>query len=414
MESLASGGWLTRARVARIGWIGLAVSALMLLLLLAGASGTLDGRGRPLGTDFSGVWTAGRMALDGHAAQAWDWPQHRAAQEALHGRGVPFFGWHYPPPLLLVAAMLATMPYLLALLVWQAATFAAAQSVVSRIVPDRHTRLLCLAAPVTLICVTHGHNGFLTGSLLGGGLLLLERRPLLAGMLLGCLLYKPQFALLIGPFLLLGRNWRALLGAAASAGALIGVTLLLWGWPVWQAFLDSLPLTRSVVIEAGATGFHKIMSPFAAARLWGAPVELGYVLQAVVTVLTAALVFWTALRRRPFARNAALCAATVICTPYVMDYDHVVVGIGIAFFVADAREHGWRPYEKTALAMIWFAPMIARTAALYAGLPLGLASALLLLLLAARRCGAAFQSIAMPPLTCSVCPVTYPASRLAR
>lgn len=385
MDLLASGAWLTRERVRHIGWISLGVGVLLLLVLAAGANGTLDARGRPLGTDFSGVWTAGQMVLNGRAPQAWDWAAHQAVQDRTHGPGVPFFGWHYPPPFLLVAALLASMPYLVALLVWQAASFAAVAAVLRRIVPRRETVLLALAAPVTLICATHGHNGFLTAALLGGGLLLLERRPWLAGILLGCLLYKPQFALLIGPLLLLTRNWRALVGATASAGALTGFTLQLWGWPVWQAFFDSLPLTRSVVIEAGATGFHKIMSPFAAARLWGGSVEAAYAVQALATLFAACAMLWTILSERPLVRNAAVCAATVICTPYVMDYDHVVVGVGIAFLVADGRLHGWRPYEKSALALIWFTPMIARTGALYTGVPLGLLSAALLLFLAVRR-----------------------------
>ena len=388
MSSLASGAWLTRDRMRAVGWLCLLVWAGILLFLLASANGTLDRFGRPLGTDFSGVWTAGRMALDGQAAAAWDWSAHEQVQAQAHGAGVPFFGWHYPPPFLLVAAVLATMPYLLALLVWQASTLGACLLLLRRIIPDRDTVLLALAAPVTLICLMHGHNGFLTAALLGGGLLLLERRPWLAGMLLGCLLYKPQFALLIGPLLLVLRNWRAIGGAALSSGFLLALTLLLWGWPVWQAFLDSLPLTRTVVIEAGATGFHKIMSAFAAMRLWDASASTGYAVQTLATLAAIAAASWAAHAGRPFVRNTAVCAATVIATPYVMDYDHVVVGVGIAFLIADARQHGWRPYEKTALALIWLTPLIARTAALVTGIPLGLLSAILLLALALRRVSA--------------------------
>ena len=385
MSPLASGSWLTRERVRAVGWLCLLVWAALLLFLLTSANGTLDRWGRPLGTDFSGVWTAGRMVLEGQAPAAWDWSAHEQMQVRTHGPGVPFFGWHYPPPFLLLAAALATMPYLLALLVWQASTLGACLLLLRRIIPDRDTVLLALAAPVTLICLMHGHNGFLTAALLGGGLLLLERRPWLAGVLLGCLLYKPQFALLIGPLLLVLRNWRGIGGALLSSGTLIALTLLLWGWPVWQALLDSLPLTRTVVIEAGATGFHKIMSPFAAMRLWGASVPTAYAAQTAATLVAIGLALWMAHAGRPFVRNTAVCAATVIATPYVMDYDHVVVGVGLAFLIADARQHGWLPYEQTALALIWLTPLIARTAALVTGVPLGLLSAVLLLALALRR-----------------------------
>src|SRR5688572_32390037 len=125
MISLSIGDWLSRERAIRIAVIAGLVSLAILTYLLATSSGTLDARGRPLGTDFSNVWTAGKMALDGRAAEVWNWDAHFRVQQQFHGRtDIALFGWHYPPPFLLIAAALATMPYLLALLVWQAATLA--------------------------------------------------------------------------------------------------------------------------------------------------------------------------------------------------------------------------------------------------------------------------------------------------
>ena len=72
-------------------------------------------------------------------------------------------------------------------------------------------------------------------------------------------------------------------GACASAALLVGATLAIWGWPVWQAFLNSLPLTRQIVIEQGETGWHKIQSPFAWVRMWGGAVPLAYAVQAAAT-----------------------------------------------------------------------------------------------------------------------------------
>jgi hypothetical protein len=386
MERLATGDWLDGARARRIAWVMLGATALLLLLMLLTGNGTLDAQGRPIGTDFSGVYAAGRMVLDGQAPLAWDWSAHHAVQEAVHHRkDVDFFGWHYPPPFLLIGASLATLPYLAALLVWQSATLMICLLVVRRIVPEKGSWLFALAAPVVLICLAHGHNGFLTGALLGSGLLLLDRRPLLAGLLLGCLIYKPQFAVLIPPLLLVTGNWRAIGGAALSAGGLIAVTLALWGWPVWQAFIDSLPLTRHIVIEQGATGWQKIMSSFASVRAWGAPIPLAYAVQTLSTLVGVALALWCAGKGRPAIRNAAVCAAAVLSTPYILDYDLVIVGVGIAFLVADAQEQGWRRWEKTALAAIWVTPLIARNVAEYTLVPLGLLSAVLLLALACRR-----------------------------
>ena len=383
---LSSGDWVTADRVRAVAGVSLALTCLSILYLLATSHGTLDAWGRPLGTDFSNVWTAGQMALDGRAPEAWNWAAHYQVQQAAHGDpGVPFYGWHYPPPFLLLATLLATLPYPAALFVWQAASLAGAIKVYRAILPGKGALLPALGAPVVLVCLTHGHNGFLTAALLGGGLLLLDRRPLLAGLLLGCLVYKPQFAPIIPLLLLAGFHWRAIAGACASAALLIGATLAIWGWPVWQAFLDSLPLTRQVVIEQGETGWYKIQSAFSAVRMWGGSVPLAYAVQGAATLAAMGAVLWLTRTARPNLRNAAICAAAMLSTPYVLDYDLVVLGIGAVFLVADGIERGFLPWEKSLLALVWVAPFVSRSLAELTFVPLGQASIVILLGLALRR-----------------------------
>ena len=386
MNSLSTGDWLTHDRMLRIAVICGIVSLAILTYLLATSQGTLDYKGRPLGTDFSQVWTAGGMVLDGRAAEVWNWDKHRAVQLAFHGpKLAEWYGWHYPPPFLLIAAALATMPYLPALFVWQAATLVPFAAMIRRFTGRREAWLFVFAAPVSLVCVMHGHNGFLTGLLLGGGLMLLEKKPFAAGLLLGCLVYKPQFALVLPLLLLVLWNWRAIAGAAMSSLSLIGITLALWGWPVWQAFLASLPLTRRIVIEQGRTGWEKIMSPFSAVRSWDGSIEFAYAVQGAFTVTAIAATLWLARKARPDVRNAAVTAAVLISTPYVLDYDFVVLLAGIAFLWRDATRHGWLSWEKSALALIWIAPLFARNIAALTLFPLGLLTAMLMLVLALRR-----------------------------
>jgi len=387
VRSLVTGEWLSRERIVRIASLSAMATVLCLGILFATSNGTLDQWGRPLGTDFSNVWAAGHMALEDQAAKAWSWPDHFAVQQWVHHKkDVDFFGWHYPPPFLLVASLLALFAYVPALIVWQVATFAPFIWLMWRLVPRPETILLTLAAPVSLICLMSGHNGFLTALLLGGGLALMDKRPLLAGVMFGCLIYKPQFALIIPPLLLASKNWRAVLGAAASSGALIGLTLELWGWPVWQAFIDSLPLTRDVVIEQGSTGFHKIMSPFAAIRMWGGPIPLAYAVQAAATAFCIAAVAWIGwFGKSANVRNALVCAAVLVSTPYVLDYDYVVLLPAIAFLWLEAEENGWLDWDKSLLAFVWLVPLAARQIAEFTCLPVGLASAVAILAISLRR-----------------------------
>ena len=386
MGAMSTGSWLSRERALRIAAIAGLVSIAILFFLFGASSGTLDTLGRPLGTDFSQVWTAGRMALDGQAADVWNWDKHFAVQRAFHGpRLTEYYGWHYPPPFLLLAAALAALPYLPALALWQAATLIPFAALIRRMTGRAEAWLFVLAAPVSLICVMHGHNGFLTALLLGGGLLVLERRPFVAGLLLGCLVYKPQFALVLPLLLLVTGNWRAIAGAAISSLGLIALSYGIWGWPVWQAFIDSLPLTRRVVIEAGTTGWEKIMSPFSAIRSWGGGIGVAYSVQVAASVIAIGASLWVARAGRPDLRNAAVTATVLIATPYVLDYDFVVLLAGLAFLWRDAVRHDWLPWEKTLLGLVWVAPLVARNLAALTLVPLGLATAIIILALAVRR-----------------------------
>ena len=81
--------------------------------------GGVDRQGRPIGTDFSNVYAAGIYVLEGNFQAPFDWCSNTPRASHLR-RGDAFYGWHYPPYFLFVAAALAWMPYGLALFVWQA------------------------------------------------------------------------------------------------------------------------------------------------------------------------------------------------------------------------------------------------------------------------------------------------------
>ncbi len=246
--------------------------------------------------------------------------------------------------------------------------------------------LLALAFPAVLIDVGHGQNGFLTAALIGGALVVLDRRPIAAGILLGLLVYKPQYGLLLPLVLAISGRWKCF-GAAAAAVALLTIaTTLTFGASVWHAFLISTHFTRTVVLEQGNTGWYKIQSVFAWARMWGASIPLAYALQAAATVAAAAAlaVMWRGTARFPL-KAAGLCLATVLATPYSFDYDMMVLAPAIAWLAADGLEFGFGPWEKTALAALWLVPLVARSTAEFSLVPLGVPAMLAMFVLVLRR-----------------------------
>ena len=70
-----------------------------------------------------------------------------------------------------------------------------------------------------------GQNGFLTAALIGGTLYLIPVRPILAGVCLGLLSYKPQYGLLFPIVLIAAAQWTVFFTAAVTAVG-VGVRIL--------------------------------------------------------------------------------------------------------------------------------------------------------------------------------------------
>lgn len=246
--------------------------------------------------------------------------------------------------------------------------------------------LLALAYPAVLINIGHGQNGFLTAALLGGALIVLDRRPILAGILIGLLVYKPQFGLMIPLALVAGCHWRTFAAAAATVAALTLVTTLAFGPEVWPAFKASTEFSRSVVLEQGQTGWQKIQSVFSWARMWGAPIPLAYALQGALTIAIGVVIVrvWRS-AAAPALKSATLCVAAILATPYSLDYDMMVLAPVIAFFALDGLHRGFGPWEKTALAALWLVPLLARSVAQATLIPLGVPAMLATCVLLLRR-----------------------------
>jgi hypothetical protein len=359
------------------------------------AHGVNDYAGRPLGTDFSNIYTAGQAALKGNAASVFDIKTQWHNEQALFGATTPVYGWHYPPFFLLVAAPLALLPYQAALIVWQLATLILylwalkallRKSAVPQWADGQAWLPLALGFTAVFVNLTHGHNGFLTAALFAGGLANLNTRPLVAGLLFGLLAYKPQFGMLIPLALSAGQYWRSFAAAAITILFLASAVTLWCGPSIWPAFLAGSHFTRTVILEQGATGFEKIQTFFSQVRLLGGPVALAYAAQGIAFLFSAAMVWWA--WRKPLlfgARGAILCLATLFATPYALDYDLMLLAPALALIAAEGKVRGFRPYELSLLTLLWLMPFAARNLAAASHLLLAPFAILALLVMTGRR-----------------------------
>ncbi|MBV8578526.1 MAG: DUF2029 domain-containing protein, partial [Acetobacteraceae bacterium] len=201
--------------------------------------------------DFTYFWVAGWQALHG-AASLHDLPAFKAVQESPAGLGHSAYSLlSYPPTFTLILVPVAMLPYVTAFLTWGSVTLAGCIAVVYLIVRRQPAISLMLASPFTAWNFLIGQNGFLTASLLGGSLLFLERRPVLAGLFIGCLTYKPQFGILLPVALVAARQWGACVSATLTAIFLVAVSVAAFGTDAWAAFPGALFAQGSEAMSAG-------------------------------------------------------------------------------------------------------------------------------------------------------------------
>lgn len=363
--------WLGPARARGYLRLLALLNGAMLAFLMATSRGGVDRNGFLLGSDFISFWTTGRMLAQGGAV--YDAAAHIAAQRAFFASAEGYTAFFYPPSFLPLCWPLGLAEYFPALALWLLASGAAYVLALRpwwrAARPGAPIWLLVAAFPAVPIVITHGQTAFLVAGLLGLGAWLVPTRAVLAGVLLGLATIKPQFGLLLPLALLLTRQWTVIAAAVVTALALAGLAALAFGPGVWSDWLVASARARSAM-EAGAVPFGKMVTPFAAARLLGAPVGFAYAVQATVALGVAGALA-ALCRRRAWspALAAAMLAGAPLVTPFALDYDMVLLAFPLLWLAGEGLRGGFGPYEKLAIALAFAAPAFARPLALNAGLP---------------------------------------------
>lgn len=375
LTALRDGTWLSALRIQRLATAAAIGTAGFLLFLALTAHGANDYTGRPLGTDFSSFYSAGRLAAQG--LNVYDPLLLHGMQQEIFGHGTPYYAFAYPPFFLLLAWPLAKMPYLVALALWQLGTFAlylwAMAGLRRRFAPRVPGRLFCLCAAgftAVFVNVTHGQNGFLTAALFTAAMAALGQRPWLTGLCFGLAVYKPQLGLLVPVALAAGGHWRSVLAATATVAILAAGCTLLFGAQVWPEFFAGAGTAREVILEGNGVGYDKFVSVFAWLRLWRLPLAAAYAGQAIVAVLVAAMTFrlWRSQDLR--LQGAGLCLGALLVTPFALDYDLMILAPAILLLAGDAMEHPKMRVSPNFLFCLWLVPLFARGVAHSVALPL--------------------------------------------
>lgn len=382
---------LTRARLlayARLTLITFLVTGLAWVWL---SHNRVDISGNPLGGDFSVFWAAAKLAEAGNATEAYDTSRLNEVQRLAIPNVEARYGWFYPPNFLLILWPLSKLDYPAAFWTFMLATAGAYFFILHR-AAEGIPILFLMAFPGFFVNLIQGQNGFLTAALAGLSILLMERRPRLAGILIGLMIIKPHLAVLFPISLIASRSWKTLGIAAITA---VGFTVLsshVLGWETFKTFMDNLHIARTLIEEGGLIQ-NKMPSVFVTLRRAGLPINLAWLAHGLLGALVALTVFRTWKTSAPLPlKGAMLMTASLLTTPYLYDYDLAWLAFPILWVIKSGCQSGWLPMERITCFLAWYLPILVLPLAKLTEWPVAPFLIGLLLWISIRRCIMAGQA----------------------
>ncbi|MDH6231321.1 arabinofuranan 3-O-arabinosyltransferase [Mesorhizobium soli] len=340
--------------------------------------------------DFANYWMAGKLTLSGQVMDLFGpQPVYFQHLQAAFGNSFPWHNWSYPPHYLLLVWPLGFFGYEAAMMLFLGSTAALFVWALREFVGRGNVMTWVAVGPFVAHNFWVAQNGFLSAGLALGALALRERRPVLAGVLLGVLTIKPQLGLLF-PFLLLAeRRWSMIASAGTTAVALVGLSAAIFGIDAWKGYVNEvLPYQAFVMRELEDTFTAMLPSVYGTSRNSGVETDLALLFHLVVAVPVAAVTIWAFFSAKQAQDRAnLLLIGLFLITPYALTYDLGLFAAPLALLAVDNRQgSATSSRETTLLAVAMLLPTIMMPLG-YFNVPIASVVILGVFLLALRRAG---------------------------
>jgi alpha-1,2-mannosyltransferase len=321
------------------------------------------------GTDFVLWYTLGDFGRTGGVADLYRGPQlleERQFALVPESKG-DFFVCLYPPQMTALFAPLAHLPYLPALLIWSAigvGVYAICIIAVVRTCPGLRpfagTVALCAAAyPAFFEQIGHGQCAILSLACVTVAYLALNAGwPIIAGMAIGALTFKPTLAATCIAVFASAGEWRMLIGVAIGAGLQYGGATLIYGVDVMKAYARAL-------IELGEAVQQQTPKPFNMHCLrifWSYIVPDERIARGLYYASAVGVLFlaWRAWQRNTDVglKFAAVLLATVLISPHLYVYDLLILAPALLILADRAIRINPPPVPGFYVALCYALPLL--------------------------------------------------------
>jgi glycosyl transferase family 87 len=299
-----------------------------------------DRNGNLKGTDFLHFYTLGSLALAHRGGDLYDLNEQTSlvAQRVPEAAGIRYLPL-YPPQVSLLFAPLAYLSYGWALAVWwfsSATIYSACCYFIWRACPQlrKHggtVAVLATAFPAFFHLIAWGQTSAIALACFTAMFFLLRKgRDFLAGLVLGCLFFKPQLGLAAAILFLAIGSWKIVAGAVLSGALQLGAGVLYYGMQplrTWLRVLWNAPNSLAL-LEPRPYQTHCLRTFWTMLVPWpGLSLALYLVSAALILGLTIAT--WRRTDSPLALRYPLLLLATALVAPHLTVYDLVILAPGI-------------------------------------------------------------------------------------
>lgn len=349
---------------------GLFVLSWAIYLHMMIVPGLIDRAGRFKGSDYVQFYVMGSMVLDGRTSDLYDPNAHLAEGRRHIEPDLQLYASHpnYGPQVALVFAPLALLPYgwsLALFLVINALCYGASVWIIRRECPGLLSggaivAILAGASPLLFALLRFGQASAFALLVWSLAFLALNRsRPFLAGLAIGCLIYKPQLGIVIAIVMIAARQGRVIAGAATMILAQLGVAWYAVGWPTMARYFKELwILMRDPgLVEIFPSEVHSLRG-FVQLLVPSQPLITACYVAGLAVILVVAARCWSSTAPVRM-RVAQMVVLTILASPHLMTYDLVLLTLPLIVFadwIVRHRNHALRPLMTALTALAYFAP----------------------------------------------------------